>query len=58
MIERMAAFFPPEFTAVAQWMVCTLHILCNEKRIRGWKAVVLIIVSFPVLLALNIAHFE
>ncbi len=58
MIERMAAFFPPEFTAIAQWMVCTLHILCNEKRIRGWKAVVLIISAFPVLLVLNLAHFE
>ncbi len=58
MIEKMAVFFPPEFTAVAQWMVCTLHILCNEKRLRGWKAVVLIVAAFPVLLALNLAHFE
>ena len=56
MIESVAAFFPPEFTAVAQWSVCTLHILCNEKRLRGWKLLVLILAAFPILLAMNKAH--
>ncbi len=56
MIERMAVFFPPEFTAVAQWAVCTLHILCNEKRIRGRRALLLIAAFFPVMMSLNFAH--
>lgn len=56
MIERMAVYFPPEFTAVAQWIVCTIHILCNEKRLRGWKAAALILAVFPILLVMNFAH--
>ena len=56
MIERMAAYFPPEFTAVAQWMVCTIHILCSNRRLHGWKAVALMLAAFPVLLVLNFAH--
>lgn len=58
MIERMAVFFPPEFTAVAQWGVCTLHILCNEKRLRGWKVLLLSLVAFPIMLAMNEAHYN
>lgn len=58
MIERMAAFFPFELTAVAEWGVCTLHILCNDKRLRGWKAFVLILSAFPLLMVLNYAHFQ
>ena len=58
MIERMAVFFPPEFTAIAEWIVCTLHILCSRKRLRGWKAVLLILFALPVLLALNYAHVD
>ena len=56
MIEQMAVFFPADFTAVAEWTVCTLHILCSEKRLRGWRVWALIAVMFPVLLATNIAH--
>lgn len=58
MIERMAAFFPFEFTVFAEWGVCTLHILCNDKRLRGWKAFALILGAFPLLLVLNYAHFQ
>lgn len=58
MIESMAEFFPPEFTAVAQWSICTLHILCNEKRLRGWKLLILVLAAFPALLGMNYAHLN
>ena len=58
MTERLATFFPAEFTGIAQWIVCTIYILTNEKRIRGWKAAVLIMAALPVLLIMNIAHAE
>ena len=41
---------------MAEWLVCTLHILLSEKRIRGWKAPVLILGALPVLWVLNEAH--
>ena len=58
MIERMVGYFPPDFTAIAQWLVCSLHILCCENRVQGWKAAALIAFSLPVLMALNIAHAD
>ena len=58
MIERMVGFFPPDFTAIAQWLVCSLHILCSANRIQNWKAAALIAFSLPVLMALNIAHAD
>ena len=56
MIERMAVFFPVDYTAVAEWLACTIHILCHEKRLRGWKLWVLIMSAFPILVVLNLAH--
>ena len=56
MIERMWTFFPTEFTVVAEWIACTLHIFCNEKRIRGWKAAALSAAAFPALGAVNYTH--
>ena len=56
MIEQMAVFFPADFTAVAEWIACTIHILCDEKRLKGWKAALLIIAALPSLVALNLAH--
>ena len=58
MTDRVATFFPAEFTAIAQWLVCTLHILNCKKRIRGWKAAVLIILSLPIMVVLNLSHSE
>ena len=58
MTERMATFFPAEFTGVAQWIICTIYILANEKGIRGWKAVALILFALPILVLMNIAHSE
>ena len=48
MIERMAAFFPFEFTVFAEWGVCTLHILCNDKRLRAGRHSRLILGAFPL----------
>ena len=31
MTERMSTFFPSEFTGIAQWIICTIYILSNEK---------------------------
>lgn len=56
MIERMATFFPPEFTAFAQWIACTLHILCTEKRLRGWRIPLLAAAMFPAMLGMNYLH--
>ncbi len=58
MTERLATFFPPEFTAVAQWIMCTVHILSCRDRIRGWKAWVLILSALPVMIVLNLSHAE
>ena len=58
MTERLATFFPAEFTGIAQWIICTIYILTNEKRIRGWKAAALILSALPVLVIMNIAHAE
>lgn len=58
MTERMSTFFPSEFTGIAQWIICTIYILSNEKGIRGWKAVALILFALPILVLMNIAHSE
>ena len=58
MTERMTTFFPAEFTAVAQWIACTIYILCSEKRVHGWKAAVLILAALPILVLMNLAHSE
>ena len=58
MTERMGTFFPSEFTGIAQWIICTIYILSNEKGIRGWKAVALILFALPILVLMNIAHSE
>ena len=58
MTERITAFFPAEFTGIAQWLICTIFILCNEKRVHGWKAAVLIISMLPILLLMNLSHSE
>lgn len=58
MTQRMVLFFPAEFTAIAQWLVCTIHILNSKHRVRGWKAFVLIGFALPILLLLNEAHSE
>lgn len=55
-MEGMTTFFPAEFTAIAQWIACSIHILSDEKRIRGWKSVALILSALPVMLALNFSH--
>ena len=49
MTERMSTFFPSEFTGIAQWIICTIYILSNEKGILGWKAVALILLLCPSL---------
>ena len=58
MTERMASFFPAEFTAIAQWIICTIHILSSDRRIHGWKAFVLIASALPIMLVMNIAHAD
>lgn len=58
MTERMSTFFPSEFTGIAQWIICTIYVLSNEKGIRGWKAVALILFALPILVLMNIAHSE
>lgn len=56
MTQRMVLFFPAEFTAIAQWLVCTVHILNSRIHVRGWRAFVLIGFALPILLLLNEAH--
>ena len=53
MTERMSTFFPSEFTGIAQWIICTIYILSNEKGIRGWKAVALILFALPILVLIS-----
>ncbi len=58
MKENIMTFFPAEFTAVAQWMACTIFILSDKKRIKGWKGAALIILALPVMMLLNLAHVD
>lgn len=58
MTKEMAVFFPTEFTAVAQWLICTIHILTTENRLRGWRVSLLILFALPILILLNLAHSE